>query len=312
MSLSPYIKEYLEQTADAPRVAELDAVTAREGRSSSRLQRWPGAATCTATDLVIPMSWGKCKARLYRPESYDGEVLPLIIYFHGGGFVICDLDTHDGVARSLSGGSAAAVLSVDYRLAPEHVYPAAHDDAYDSWVWAHEAASELAIDPARVLLCGDSAGANLAIGVARRAQYEHHLPRLCGQVLFYPVTDAPDAGHDSYVEFSEGFGLTAKDMDWFWAHYHSGNGATSGTARQLNAADLAGLPSTIVFTAAYDVLRDEGEAFALRLGQEGVQCTLKRCQGLNHNFLSFAQSVPDAGAVVEQACDWVKGHMKIA
>lgn len=309
MSLDPFIKAHLLKTAKDPRVSMLDAATARAQRSSTRLERWPGATSCSARDLTIPMSWGDCKARYYQPEANTSDILPLLIYFHGGGFVICDVDTHDGPARSLSGGANVAVLSVDYRLAPEHVYPAAQNDAFESLLWAHESASDLGIDPSKVLLCGDSAGANLAIGAARRALSDNKIPALCGQLLFYPVTDAPDSGHGSYEEFSDGFGLTAKDMEWFWNHYLEADLAHSSEVAHLRANDLSGLPPTMTLTAACDVLRDEGEAFAMRLAQEGVQSTLKRCPDLNHNFLAFSQSVPIVGDIVNEACDWIRARV---
>jgi acetyl esterase len=301
MELDPILRDYIASRANEPRFSALEPQAARASRANSRMKTWPGAAQTTAEDITVPMAWGSCRARFYRPL---GEMpAALVVFFHGGGFVVCDINTHDGVARSIAGGAGIAVLSVDYRLAPEHPWPAGQEDAIAAIEWACENAPALGIDPTQIILCGDSAGGNLAAVAARRLA--GHIP-LLGLALFYPTVDYPDAGHGSYREFSEGFGLTEADSAYFWQHYLSGHATRPAEPAILRAADLSGLPPTFVGTAEYDVLRDEGEAFAARLMAAGVTVTGRRYLGANHNFIAFAGQLQAANSAYADVCRWIR------
>ncbi len=233
-------------------------------------------------DLAIPGPAGEIPARLYLPDAQPSH--PLLIYFHGGGWVIGSLLTADIVARFFCRRGGLAVLSVDYRLAPEHPFPAAVEDCLSSVRWAAENASSLAGDPQRLLVGGDSAGANLSAVIALLARDGG--PRLAGQVLLCSATDCVSLDTGSYQTFGDGtYSLPKADMDWFIDQY-----APPPIDRRdprispLLAADLSGLPPALVATAEFDVLRDEGEAYAQRLQEAGVPVTLLRGNGMIHDF----------------------------
>lgn len=309
MPLDPILQRYINAKRSEPRFSDMDVATARASRAQSRMQLWPDAASCTATDLSIPMGWGDCRARLYQPEQINGP-LPLVVFFHGGGFVICDIETHDGLAPSICGGAGVAVLSVDYRLAPEAPFPAARDDAVASVRWAVGAAQDLEIDIKRVFLCGDSAGGHIAATAARALARGEDAIGLAGLALCYPVVEAPTAGHQSYTDFAEGYGLTRGDTVWFWDHY-TGNATDPDEVSLLQGEGLSNCPPTYVMTAEYDVLRDEGEAFASQLDQSGVDVTARRIDGVNHSFLAFAKDLPQAGTALRELCDWIMARSTI-
>ena len=229
------------------------------------------------------------------------------MFFHGSGFVLCSLDTHDGMCRNLCAGAGCVVVSVDYRLAPEHKFPAGTEDCLHATRWAAAHAAELGADPARIAVGGDSAGATMAAVTAIRVRDEGG-PALCGQLLLYPVTDYHTPGTPSYEENAEGYGLTRDTMKWFWAHYL--NDASEGAhphASPLRAADLSGLPPALVITAEYDPLRDEGEFYAEKLRTAGVPAALSRYDGVNHGFMFWAGIVDRAGAAMNEACEWLRG-----
>lgn len=232
----------------------------------------------------IPGPAGEIPARLYRP--YGGsDPRPLVVYFHGGGWVVGDLDTHDGACRFLAVYAGVNLLSVDYRLAPEHRFPAAADDAFAAFRFAVANAADLSSDPARVAVAGDSAGGNLAAVVARRAAREGG-PKPAFQLLLYPVTDL-STKHESYRLFGDGFFLTEKHMDWYRGHYLPDESAgRDPMASPLLADDLEGLPPAHVVTAGFDPLRDEGEAYARKLEAAGVAVTLRRYAGMIHGFVN--------------------------
>ena len=302
--LDPMLETYIFGKRNDPRFSDMTPREARQSRADSRMQRWDEAVPVAAEDVEIPMPWGPCAARLYRPEGATGTQA-LALFFHGGGFVVCSIETHDGLARSISGGAGMAVLSVDYRLAPEHVFPAARDDAIASlhWVLAH--AEDLSIDPASLFLIGDSAGAHVALSAVLALGTTAMPVTLAGIALFYPVLDAPAIGQGSYIEFANGYGLTASDMTWFWDHY-TARAADPEAARLLVLENLSALPPCYILTAEYDVLRDEGEALAARLFQAGVPVSGRRVKGVNHNFLAFARDLPAAGAAIREVCEWLR------
>lgn len=230
--------------------------------------------------------------RIYTPEAPAPR--PALVYFHGGGWVVCDLDTHDVVCTAICRAAGAVVVSVDYRLAPEHPFPAAVDDCYAATDWVVESAGWLGIDPNRIAVGGDSAGGNLGAVIALKARDEKR-PRIAAQVLVYPVTNLASLETASYQEFAEEHHLTASEMRWFRDSYlanpHDG---LHPYASPLLAPDPTGLPPALVITAECDVLRDEGEAYARRLEQAGVPVTAKRYSGMIHPFFSMLGALPQS------------------
>jgi acetyl esterase len=242
------------------------------------------AAVGAVSDLDIGASV-PLRARHYVPAEPRGPH-GLLVYFHGGGFTYGDLDTHDGLCRLLCLHAGAHVLAVDYRLAPEHRFPAAVEDARAALRWAFANASALGADERRVGVCGDSAGGNLAAVVAQLAAHDDG-PAPVLQVLFYPATDCTTRRRSREL-FGEGFLLTNAQMDWFEANYlgDSQAHASDPRASPLLAEDLSGLAPALVVTAAFDPLRDEGEEYAEALRAAGTPATLRRFPGLTHAFLS--------------------------
>jgi acetyl esterase len=252
--------------------------------------------------LEMPGHGGPIPARLYVPANVAGDAAaPLLLYFHGGGWVIGDLDTHDGTCRFLAAAAGATVLAVDYRLAPEHPFPAAVEDAWAAFAWAAANGTRLGIDPARIAVGGDSAGGNLAAVVSLLARAGGGaMPAM--QLLIYPPTDAA-AELPSRRLFAEGFLLTKRDMDLFeQAYLPPGCDAADPRASILLAPDLRGLPPAYVATAGFDPLRDEAEAYALRMREAGVRVALRRHPGLTHNFVNLtAISRTSRAAMLEAA-----------
>ncbi len=252
-------------------------------------------------DTAIPGPEGEIPARFYEPHGIGLENRPLIVYFHGGGWTVGDLDTCDSVCRFLALHTPAAVLSVGYRLAPEHPFPAAVEDALAAYRWAALDNARLGIDPARIAVAGDSAGGNLAAAVSLLARDEGD-PSPAMQALIYPVTDV-DGGQQSRDTFAKGFLLGRADMDWFERHYLPPDvDRADPRVSVLRAADLSGLPPAYVTTAGFDPLRDEGEAYAARMREAGVEVTLRRHPGLIHGFANMtAISRTAHGAMLELA-----------
>ncbi len=271
----------------------------------------PGSADVDATDVALPGRSGGIPARVYRPTAapLGGEPAPCLVFLHGGGMVIGSIETHDALCRDLAAGAGVVVVSVGYRLAPEHPYPAPVDDAEDAVAAVVDTADTLGVDASRLAVGGDSAGGNLATVVAARWEARRaeapSLPPLRLQLLLYPVCDfvADPAAHPSRVENGEGFVLTAELMDFFTHHYLDGTGAdrTSSDVSPLRATSLAGLPPALVVTAELDPLRDEGEAYAARLAADGVDVTAERYDGAIHSFLQMS-SVASIGGRGLDAC----------
>jgi acetyl esterase len=251
-------------------------------------------------DLTIDGAAGPLRARHYAPAEMGGPH-PLLVYFHGGGWVIGDLDTHDGACRMLCRHAGLQVLSVDYRMGPEAPFPAAAEDARAAFAWACAHAAELGADPARLAVGGDSAGGNLAAVTSWQAVREGtQAPVL--QLLVYPVTDL-SVKRRSYELFGEGFLLTRGEMDWFRDHYAPSEAErTDPRASVLLAEDLSGLPPALVVTAGFDPLRDEGEAYAQALRAAGNVVALRRFPGLIHGFFNMSGvSRVSRDAVIETA-----------
>ncbi len=245
--------------------------------------------------------------RLYWPS--DESPAPALAFFHGGGWVVCDLDTHDGLCRSIANSAGCVVVSVDYRLSPEAKFPAAAEDAYAATRWIHDEARALGVDEDRIGVGGDSAGGNLAAVVAMMAR-DRGGPPLRFQLLLYPVTNhAFDTR--SYRENGEGYFLTEAAMRWYWDQYLADPAdGNSPYASPLRATDLDGLPPAMVVTAEYDPLRDEGEEYGRRLTQAGVPTTIRREDGLIHGFSSFAPLLEQARIANDRAFAALGGALR--
>jgi len=249
-------------------------------------------------DLALAGPAGSVPARLYRPRPEAEGPLPALVFLHGGGWVLGDLDSHDGLCRRLAAASGCAVVAVDYRLAPEHRFPAAFEDALAATRAVAVAAPELGVDPERLAVGGDSAGGNLAAAVCL-ALREAPGPRLRFQLLIYPALDFA-MGTESQRMFAEGHFLTAALQRWFRGHYLGEAGPLGDwRASPLRASSLAGLPPAFVLTASHDPLRDEGEAYGARLAAEGGVATLWRVPGQIHGFLPLDRAIRAAPGVVE-------------
>jgi acetyl esterase len=288
MPLDPAAAAVMEaMTANFPDLGGTvtDATTARE--ILARAEPVPGQPVARVEDRVaegVPV-------RIYWPVE-TGDPMPVVVYYHGGGFVICDLGTHDHVCRFLAVEAGAIVISVDYRLAPEHKYPAAVEDAYTAALWAAENAADLGGDPARLAVAGDSAGGNLAAVVSRLARDAGGEPAIAFQLLVYPATDML-ADLPSRTENADGYFLTSTHMHWFAAQYFSDPAeVTEPDASPMRAESLAGLPPALVVTAEFDPLRDEGEAYAARMAVEGVAATAHRVPGGIPRLLRHGQLHP--------------------
>jgi len=252
----------------------------------------------SAKDSSIPGPGGRLRIRTYRPQgSRSGELLPGLIYFHGGGWVFGDLDSHDPGCRELCNLARCTVVSVDYRLAPEHKFPAAAEDAIAATRWIAANAAKLGIDPNRLAVGGDSAGGNLAAVVAIDAR-DHGGPRLTHQFLIYPATDMR-MDWPSAERHAKQLPLTKAAMDWFIAHYLRNDADKADwRASPLRAASLKGLPPALIITAGFDPLCDEGEAYAKALRAAGVSVTYEPFGGQIHGFLTMGRIVADSERVI--------------
>jgi acetyl esterase len=276
-----------------------ETMTAAQARAASDARRAGQVreleAMAEVTDRLVDGPGGPLPVRVYRPVLDRG--LPAIVFAHGGGWVICDLDSHDPLCRTLAAAVGAVVVAVDYRRAPEFPYPAALDDVEAALRWVVAHATELGVDSGRVAVAGDSAGGNLAAALALRAR-DAGGPPIAAQLLIYPVLDSSLAT-DSYGEFADGFGLTRAGMEWYWNQYV----AQPERRREPGAApscaeSLAGLPPAIVAVAECDPLRDEGVAFAERIERDGGRAWCRVYDGGFHGFLSLP---PGTLAVADEA-----------
>ncbi len=304
MPVDPQIQTLLNLRAGLP---ELHTLSVPDARIQFAARDFPGLRKPEIAHVAnrdMPGPGGSLALRIYTPLGQGP--FPLMVFFHGSGFVVCSLDTHDGMCRNLCAGTGCVVVSVDYRLAPEAKFPAAPDDCLAAIRWAVANAAALGADPDRVFVSGDSAGGNLAAVTALRIRDEGG-PKLMGQLLIYPVTDHYDAGTPSMTENAEGYGLTRAGMIWFWDHYlASAADAANPHASPLRAADLSRLPPALVVTAEFDPLRDEAEYYAERLRKAGVPTQMKRWDGMNHGFFFWPGVVDRAGAAMDEACAWVR------
>ncbi|MEU6123050.1 alpha/beta hydrolase [Streptomyces sp. NPDC047123] len=296
--------------------AVTDAAEARRilaaAAGAAPARRGTPLAVGPVVDRTVPGPPGapEIPVRLYLPdpERHPGP-RPTVVFFHGGGYALCGLDSHDATARGLAARAGAAVVSVDYRLAPEHRFPAAVDDAYAALCWAAGECAALGGDPGALVAAGDSSGGGLAAAVALRARDEKG-PAIALQVLLYPVLDAAQDS-PSYRENAHGGFLTAAHLRWFWQQYLGPDGdGRHPLASPLRAADLGGLPPVHLVTAGCDPLRDEDLAYAERLRAAGTGVTVAHFPRMFHGFLGFPHLLPDAGQAWTDAAEAIESTVQ--
>jgi acetyl esterase/lipase len=308
MALEPQTRALIDAMESAGVSLDFRGMSAPEARR--KMAERPvvqGAAQAVAKveDRLIPGPGGPLAVRIYTPDL-PGP-LPVLVFFHGGGWVLGDLDNCDAQCRELTNAVGCVTISVDYRLAPEAKFPKPAEDCYEATAWVCGNAAALGCDPGRVAVGGTSAGANLAAAVALMAG-DRGRPALAFQVLVYPITDG-GMNTQSYQENAEGYFLTAAAMAWFWNHYVDDDRDRSHPyAAPINAVDLRGLAPALVITAEHDPLRDEGEAYAAKLRAAGVPVTCTRYDGTIHSFVSMAANL-DVG---KRAFDQIVAALKQA
>lgn len=296
MALHPVIQNILDaaRTTGRPALSAGTPLQARAQVAAMRSALGAGPQDVTTQDLSVPTRSGVVPARLYTPRS---DPKGLVVYLHGGGWVCGQLDDFDALARLLAQRSACALLLIDYRLAPEHPFPAGLHDAEDALLWADGEGMSYLERRVPLLVAGDSAGANLGMAAV---QAVHQRISVALQAWFYPVTDC-DLDRASYLSCSEGMPLTRDDMRWFFKHYAPAALWADPRIAVLRSPDLAHSPRTWIATAEHDVLRDEGEAYAEKLKAAGVDVELHRIEGLPHGFARLFNLVDTARVAVEQA-----------
>ena len=302
MPLDPDAQLVLEmiRVAGRPPFETLTPDEARQAYINSRRVLQPAAEdVASVRDLAAPGPLGDIKLRVYHPSgAVPAGKLPALIYYHGGGWLLGDLDSHDVVCRRFANAARCCVVSVDYRMAPEHKFPAAVDDCAAATQWAVAQADALSIDPARVAVGGDSAGGNLAAVMALLAR-DGALPPLTFQLLIYPATDMMMTSVSSQT-ITDGVPLTSKTMRWFIDHYmRNGADARDWRASPLRAADLSGTAQALVLTCACDPLCDEGIAYAQRLEREGVRVTHLHFSDQLHGFMSMGRIIRAADVAID-------------
>ncbi|MFL6185991.1 MAG: alpha/beta hydrolase [Actinomycetes bacterium] len=300
MALLPEIRSLLDQQATSGRPPlhhqSVEQARAFHAADAAALNG-PPAPVAAVADRRVPGPAGELPVRVYTPDG--SPPFPIVVWFHGGGWVVGTLDTYDPLCRALAAATPAVVVSVDYRLAPEHRWPAAVEDAYAATEWASRNAAALGGVQHRLAVAGDSAGGNLAAVVALGAR-DRGGPAIAFQLLVYPVLDA--AGDTaSWREYADGYHLTADGMRWYWDHYLGGADGAAPDASPLRAAFVGGLPPALVIGAEYDILRDEGEAYAARLAEAGVDASASRHAGVVHGFVRWRAVTGAAGDALQEA-----------
>jgi acetyl esterase len=305
MPLHPQVKKILEEAASLglPDYQDLSPTAARKQMLELTPPVDPLLAVKGVENLMIPGPKGEIPIRLYYPSGQPP--FAVLVYFHGGGWVMGDLDTHHGVCHALAKQSRCLVVSVDYRLAPEHRYPAAVEDAYAATSWVAQNTDAIQADPDRLAVGGDSAGNHLAAVVALMAR-DRNGPRIDLQVLIYPITDF-SFNSPSYLENKDGYMLTRDLMKWFWNHFIDDEGqANDPYVSPLRAKNFSDLPQAVIITAEYDPLRDEGEAYGKKLQEAGVKVTLSRYAGMIHGFIRMTAQLDHA----KEAVDEIAGRLR--
>jgi acetyl esterase len=309
MPLDPQAKAVLDQMAalNLPPRWTITPDEARRQMEARMAASPPGEPVARVEERTVPGPAGEIPVRVFTPEG--AGPLPALVYFHGGGWVIGSIRTHDATARAVANASGCVVVSVEYRLAPEHRYPAAADDCFAVTRHVAEHPDEFGALPGAVAVGGDSAGGNLAAVVALMAR-DRGGPAIAFQLLVYPVTNY-DYGTVSYRDNAQGYGMTDRDMVWFWDQYlPNAEAGKEPYASPLRAPDLSGLPPALVITAEYDVLRDEGEAYAERLRAAGVPVTATRYDGVQHGFFQMPLLIAKGRQAIDQAGGALRGAFR--
>ena len=303
MPLHPQAQAFIDTINAQPglSIAELTPAAARA--RAEGVAPPAGEPVAVVVDFDVPGGAGQpVRVRAYTPRGARAGLLPLVVWLHGGGWVTGDLEGHDATCRTLANGSGCKVVAVDYRLAPEHKFPAGLDDCFAAIRWFAAHGDELGIDPCRIAVAGDSAGGNLAAAVTLLAR-DRGGPALAFQLLVYPVThhafDTP-----SYDAYADGYLLTRDGMRWNWNHYLPDAAAgLDPLASPLLAPDLRGLPPALVIVAECDPLCDESEAYARRLADAGVPVECRRYDGMLHAFFTLGQVFDDGRVAVADAAE---------
>jgi len=301
MALHPQtaaVLEFMKQMGNPP----LHELTPAEGRANYLAMRVPSTVQLPE---IRDFDAGGVRCRLYRSGTTDNA--PLLIYYHGGGWVIGDLESHDDICRKLARDAKCSVVAVDYRLAPEHPAPASHEDCIAATKWIFANATSLGVDPNRIAIGGDSAGGNLAAVVSMHAGVKPVF-----QLLVYPATDMR-LGQASHRENAQGYLLTADSMTWFIGHYLQGDEKKKldplYSPLLSDEATLKKSPPTLVITAEYDPLRDEGEEYAARLNAVGVQASVVRFRGQIHAFFGMSEVLDDAAAAIALSASYLRKYL---
>jgi acetyl esterase len=311
MPLEPQTKALIDAMQSAGMVLEFEKMTAPQARQAmeqmAAATRAPGDPVAKVENRTVPGPGGPVPIRIYHPEG--SGPFPVTIFYHGGGWVIGSIDSHDPLCRKLTNAIGCVTVSVEYRLAPEAKFPAAAEDCYAATLWTSENATALGCDPKRLAVCGDSAGGNLAAVVPLIAK-DRGKPPIAYQVLMYPCTDGSlETG--SMRELAEGYFLTHAAMVWFWNHYvRDHTDRKNPYAAPIHAPDLRGLPPALVITAEFDPLRDEGEAYAAKLRAAGVPVTCTRYDGTIHGFVSMADNLDKGKEAIKQVVSALKAAFK--
>jgi len=304
MPLHPQVKTVLDLMSKAgPPMHHLTPEKAREQILAMRANKGDVEPVGKVEDRTIKGPGGNIPIRIYTPNGRGP--FPLLVYFHGGGWVVGSIETVDASCRSLTNLANCITVSVDYRLAPEHKFPAAPDDCYAATTWTALNAASIHGDPARMAIGGESAGANLAAAVALMAQ-ERGAPSIALQLLLYPVIDR-NANLPSSRENGEGYFLTTEMMGWFWNHYLRNDAdGENPLASPLRAKRLAGIAPAAIYTAEFDPLRDEGAEYAKKLREAGIAVEYKCQEGLIHGYMGMAKAVEPAGKALQEAATTLK------
>ena len=308
MPLYPAYAEKLEllKSQNAPPLRTVPVALIRDTFRTMQPER-PEIAVESISDVAIPANSTSLPIRIYRPSPR--EDLPVVLMLHGGGWVIGDLTTVDGQCREVAVGTGAIVVAVDYRLAPEHRFPTAAEDCYAALKWTHDNIHVYGGDASRIGVAGDSAGGNLAAVVAQMSR-DLQGPELRCQLLVYPVIDGTNFDTRSYLANAEGYGLTRDDMVWFWEQYSSDVDRSNPYASPILADSLCDLPPALVMTAEYDVLRDEGEAYADRLRIDGTDAEVARFDGFIHGFFAETHTIPETRKAMVLACQMLRKYLR--
>ncbi|WP_273842777.1 alpha/beta hydrolase [Rubrobacter calidifluminis] len=304
MSLNPQTEQLLRQMEQeqVPDISEMDVPRARKFLEEA-FGEAGAEEVARVHSLTVPGPAGRLPVRIYDPGG-DGR-RPLLVFYHGGGWVIGNIESHDPVCRALARASGYAVASVEYRLAPESAFPAAPEDCYAATRWLAGNAREMGYDASRLVVAGDSAGGNLAAVVALMARRQGG-PEISRQVLIYPAVDL-GGRYPSHEENGEGYFLTTAAMEWFVTHYIQDEAAAkSWMASPLLAEDHSGLPPAVVLTAGFDPLRDEGRAYARKLREAGVKVEEIRHDDQIHGFVSMLGLLDDARSAIEELAERIR------